>query len=200
MKTLITSMALAMLFAVTANAGVIHFNDYEADGAAQGAGLGIQPASMTFTDGGGDFIGQPGLGLSTANTSSGSYSYVIDATAGNIVNNGNGWGGNWSGINSNSGNQGLTTQANAVAAGSGSYINYAAGATFTVSALVATDATNPATGGLVTQPRLEFLDAANAELFRNDAGAPQTPLTLTTTFQPVSCCLLYTSPSPRDRG
>ena len=175
-----------MLFAVTANAGVIHFNDYEADGAAQGAGLGIQPASMTFTDGGGDFIGQPGLGLSTANPSSGTYSYVIDATAGNIVNNTNGWGGNWSGINSNSGNGGLGTQASVMAAGVGSYIDYSAGATFTVSALVATDADNPATGGLVTQPRLEFLDAANAEIFRNDAGAPQTPITLTTAYQPIS--------------
>ena len=187
MKTFITSMAIALLFAVNANATIIHFNDYEASGASQGAGLNIQPDTMTFTDGGGDFIGQTGLGLSTANPSSGSFSYVIDATAGNIVDNGNGWGGNWSGINSTSGltTGGFTTQANAIANG-GTYINYAEGATFTVSALVATDATNPATGGLVTQPRLEFLSSTNTELFRNDAGAPQTPLTLTTAYQPIS--------------
>ena len=190
MKTLITSMAVAMLFAVTANAGVIHFTDYEADGASQGTGFGIQPASMDFTDGGGDFIGQPGLGLSSANASSGSFAYAIDAeTSGNILNNGNGWGGNWSGIGSDSANAsgGLNgTAASVMAAGSGSYINYAAGATFTVSAAVATDATNPASGGIVTQPRLEFFDAAGNELFRNDAGVPQTPTTLTTAFQTIS--------------
>lgn len=186
MKTLITSMALAMLFAVSADAGVIHFNDYESSGANQGAGLGIQPDSMNFTDGGGDLNGQPALGLSTANPSSGAYSYVVDA--GDIVDNGNGWGGSWSGIATDSGQQngGLQTQASVMAAGMGSYVNIAAGATFTVSALVATDAADPATGGVVAQPRLEFHNAAGMELFRNDAGTPFTAGTLTPAYQSIT--------------
>lgn len=179
MKTLITSVALAMLFAVTANADVIHTTDYEADGAA-GTGLNIAPGSMEFTDGGGDFAGLPGLGISDTNANSGSYSYVVDTSQ--TVDNSNGWGGNWSGMNSTSGQTsgGFTDQATAIANGSGCYIDYTEGATFTVSVWAATDAAG-VTSGATLAPRLEFQGAAG-ELFRNDAGATAAS-TLTETFQ-----------------
>ena len=184
MRTLLTSVALTMLFAVGANADVIHTTDYEADGAAAGTGttLGVQPASMQFTDGGGDFIGQPGLGLSDVNARSGSYSYVVDSSM--TVDNGNGWGGNWSGMNSNSGTGSggfFADEAAAVAAGPGSqYVVAEEGCTFTVSGWAATDA-DGVTSGATLAPRLEF-QGAGGELFRNDAGATAAS-TLTETFQ-----------------
>lgn len=189
MKTFITSMAVAMLLAVTANADVIHSTDYEADGAAAGPGttLGVQPASMEFTDGGGDFVGQAGLGLSDVTANSGSYSYVIDTSA--TVDNGNGWGGNWSGINTTSGQTSggiFGSQAAAVAAGPGSqYIDYSAGATFTVSVFAATDAAG-VTSAATVGPRLEFF-GAGGEVFRADGSGRGTPQiaasSLTETFQ-----------------
>ena len=182
MKTLITSMALAMLFAVTANAGVIHQTDYESDGAATGAGFGVGqvPTSVDFADGGGDLIGfsaagnsltsGDALGISGSNPNSGSYSYAVDTSQ--TTPAGNGWGSSWSGIRSDSANVsgGLDTQANVIAAGVGSYINYAAGATFTISAQVATDSLDPLTGAGTAAPRLEFFDAAGTELFRNQSA------------------------------
>ncbi len=186
MKKIITSMAISLLFAVTANADVIHFNDYESSGANQGTGFGIVPDSMDFADGGGDFVGQAGLGLSSDNNNSGSFAYVIDG--GNTAANGNGWGGNWSGIDSTSGitSGGFGVEADVVAAGVGSYINYTEGATFTISVMVATDGTDPASGGVVAAPRLEFKDAGGAELFRNDDGAPLDASTLTEQYQMMS--------------
>jgi hypothetical protein len=172
-------MAIAMLFAVTANADVIHETDYETETTA---GLGIQPSSMEFTDGGGDFAGQAGLGVSDSVSNSGSFSYVVDTAM--TVDNGNGWGGSWSGTNSNSGivSSGFfADQAAAEAAGPGSqYIDYSAGATFTVTAWAATDAAG-VTGGATFAPRLEFQGFGN-ELFRNDAGQVAAT-SLTTTFQ-----------------
>lgn len=143
------------LAVMPANADVVHSTDYESDGASQGAGFDIQPSSMGFTDGGGDFAGQVGLGLSTSNPNSGSYSYVIDA--GNTADNGNGWGGSWSGVSTvggaNSG--GFTDETSAIANGSGSYINYD-GATFTASAMVATDSADPLSGSANAAIRLEI--------------------------------------------
>jgi hypothetical protein len=194
MKTFITSMAVAMLLAVTANADVIHSTDYEADGAATGVGFGVGqvPSSVDFTDGGGDLIGfsangnpltsGDALGISDANPNSGTYSYAVDA--GQTAGSGNGWGASWSGISSDSANSsgGFDTQANVMAAGSGSYINYVEGATFTVSAMVATDASNPLTGGGTAAPRLEFFNAAGAELFRNQS-AQVNATTISDTYQ-----------------
>ncbi len=188
MKTFITSMAIAMLFAVTANADVIHTTDYEADGAAQGTGLGIQPSSLEFTDGGGDFSGQPGVGLSNTTANSGTFSYVVDTSA--TVDNGNGWGGTWSGINSTSslGSGGFFPDAaSAMAAGPGSqYIDYSAGATFTLSVWAATDAAG-VSGGRIFAPRLEFFNAGG-EVFRADGNGrgtlPQQSVSvLSETFQ-----------------
>ena len=189
MKTFITSMAVALLFAVSANADVIHSTDYEADGLAQGTGLGIAPASMEFTDGGGDFAGPSGLGLSDTTANSGLYSYVVDTSA--TVDNGNGWGGTWSGINSNSAlNSGgfFPDAASAIAAGPGSqYIDFSEGATFTASVWAATDAAG-VTGGRTFAPRLEFFNGAGTEVFRADGGTfgtlPQQSVSvLTTEFQ-----------------
>lgn len=179
-------MAMALLFAVSANAEVIHFNDYESSGANQGVGFNIQPDSMDFADGGGDFAGQSGLGLSSDNPNSGSFAYVIDGGA--TVDNGNGWGGNWSGISSVSGNTsgGFSSQDDVLNAGFGKYINYAEGATFSVSVMAATDANDPLTGGATFAPRLEFYDAGGNELFRNGAATPLDSGTLTADYQMIS--------------
>lgn len=159
MKTFITSvaMAVAMLFAVNANATIIHSTGFEADGAAQGVGLNIVPNSIApfIIGGGGDHVGLAGQGLASANPNSGSYNYVVDAGA--TFDNGQPWGATWAGVNSNSSNSGgLLTQATAVNPGD-QYINYAEGATFTASALIATDSTDPLTGTAFGSVRLEFL-------------------------------------------
>lgn len=164
MKTLITSMALAMLFAVSANADVIHQSDFEADGASQGTGFNILPGTLDFYGGGGDHVGTAGQGLSNG---SGSFSYVVDL--GNTADNGNGWGATWAGIGSNSQNTsgGFTTQADAIANG-GSYIQFTPGVTtFTASADIATDAVDALTGSGSGHVRFEFL-ANGAEVNQAD--------------------------------
>lgn len=77
----------------------------------------------------------------------------------NTVDNGNGWGATWSTMQSNSTNTsgGFDTEDNVLAAGSGKYINYAEGATFTASAMIATDAADPLTGSGEAHVRFEFL-------------------------------------------
>lgn len=202
MKTLITSMALAMLFAVTANAGVIHQTDFETDGAATGVGFGAGqvPTSLDFADGGGDLIGFSGngnpltsgdaLGITDSNPFSGSYSYAVDASQTTSLGNGgagNGWGASWTGIRSDipGTSGGFDSEANVLAAGVGSYINYTEGATFTISAQVATDALDPLTGSGTAAPRLEFFNAAGAELFRNSSSTV-TAATISPTYQLIS--------------
>lgn len=183
-------LLMVALMATFANADIIHTTDYEADGAAQGVGFGVAhlPGSMDFSDGGGDFAGQPALGLSDSSASSGSYSYVVDAgqTADNT--GGGNWGGNWSGIDSSSGNNsgGFLSQDDAIAAGSGCYIDFQEGTTFKISSMIATDSMNPFTGSGFALGRLEFKDANGTELFRRDQnnGAPTlTSTTMTDQFQ-----------------
>ena len=143
------------LTAFSVSADVVHSTDFEADGAAQGAGFGFGPQSMNFSGGGGDHVGIDGLGLSTANPASGSYSYAIDSGA--TADNGNGWGGTWTGITSiDAGSSGgFTSAADAIANG-GNYVTYTPGATFTVSAGMATDSADPLTGSGNGAVRLEF--------------------------------------------
>lgn len=179
---------------VTSSAAVIHFNDYENESSA---GLGIQPANMQFTDGGGDHAGQSALGISSANPRSGTYSYAISNTT---AQNGNGWGGTWSGVSSAGGNgisTNVTSREDALANGTAenplSYVDIQAGTTFTLSSYAATDASNPLTGGANTHLRMEFY-GANGEL--NNSGMPRqyssnlTPDTITTDYQALS--LQYT--------
>ena len=169
----------------TSHAAVIQFNDYEDE---TSAGLDQVPVNSQFADGGGDHVGATGLGISTANPRSGTYSYVVENTT---VDNGNGWGGTWNGISS-LGNNGsnVTSQADAMANASPSnplsYVNITEGTTFGVSAWVATDAANPLTGSVVTNVRLEFFDATGTELFRNDNGAALAAGDLGTTYQQIS--------------
>lgn len=160
MKTTITSMAIALLIAVTANADVIHQSDFEAEPAT---GFGIGAATMEFTDGGGSLIGfsnnggagttGDALGISNANANSGSFHRVVDtgATAGTTT-----WGSSWSGQSDKSGSGGFTSQAAAEAAGAGCYVEYSVGSTFTVTAEVATDATDALTGAPTAAVRLEY--------------------------------------------
>ena len=190
MKTLITSMAVVILLAVTANADIIHFNDYESSGSNQGTGLGIAPDSMDATDGGGDHVGTPGQGLSSVNPNSGSYAYVVDTGA--TTDAGNGWGSTWSTIHSNSSltTGGFGTQASVTAAGVGSYITYAQGTTFTASAFVATDlaGADPLTGSGSAEIRFEFLAngvelntadrVSTPDLFAGDLSQDYTEITL----------------------
>ncbi len=154
MKTTITSMAIALLFAVTANADVIHTTDFEADGAAQGANLGILPNSLSFGGGGGDHVGGGAIGLANVGNS-GSFSYAVDS--GDLADNGNGWGATWGGIGADAGNAsgGFVSEANAVAGDK--YINFADGLTFNSSVMISTLATDPASGGGVMSLRYEFL-------------------------------------------
>jgi hypothetical protein len=153
-------MAIALLFAVTANADVIHQSGFDVDGAAQGTGFGIQPGTITNIGGGGDHVGTAGQGLSDTNPNSGSFAYVVDAGA--TADNGTTWGGaTWAGIDSNNAitSGGFGTEADVTAAGVGSYINYDEGATFTASVMIATDAAagDPLTGTGTGSIRLEFL-------------------------------------------
>ncbi len=159
MKTTITSMAIALLFAVTANADVIHTTDFEADGTAQGANLGILANSLSFGGGGGDHTGNDGIGLANVGNS-GSFSYAVDT--GSTVGGGNngadfGWGATWGGIGADATNAsgGFVSQANAGAGDK--YINFADGISFTSSVAIGTDPADAASGGAVMSLRYEFL-------------------------------------------
>lgn len=161
MRTTLATLAFALLFAATANAAIIHETDYEAEPTT---GFGVMPSSMLFADAGGDLIGfsavanplttGDAVGVIGANPNSGSFHYAVDAGATTAA--GNGWGASWSGQNSLGGSGGFTDEATAIANGAGCYIDLV-GATFTVSAMVATDAADPLTGAFaLAHVRLEF--------------------------------------------
>lgn len=166
------------LFAVSANAEIIHESDFEAEPAV---GFGLNAETMLFNDAGGDMAGfsannnsvtsGDSCGISAANPFSGSYSYVNDVGAttdtggggfddqGIVIANpgvGNGWGAAWCGQNTENGSGGFSTQAVADAAGDGCYVDFSAGATFTVTCQIATDPLNPLTGPATGEVRLEF--------------------------------------------
>jgi hypothetical protein len=195
MKTTIASMAIALLFAVTANADVIHTTDFEADGTAQGTGFGFGPESMDDSNGGGDHVGINGQGLSDA---SGSFSYAVDV--GNTADNGDGWGATWSTINSDSGltSGGFGVEDDVIAAGSGKYIEYTVGATFTVTAGIAEDAANELTGTADAGVRLEFygIDPADG-VFKELRGRVESSKinegNATSSFQTVSASYEFTA-------
>ena len=180
---LITLCIAAMT--ASSHAAIIQMNDFEDE---TSAALGVTPVSVQFVGGGGDHVGTSAIGVADVNPRSGSYNYAVDGVT---ANNGNGWGGTWAGVSSlgNAGSN-VTTQANAVANGTSSnplsYVNITEGTTFTFSAWVATDATNPVTGSVVTNVRLEFKNAGGDELFRNDNGTPLAAGDLSTTYQQVS--------------
>lgn len=180
-------------FASTSQAVVIQMNDYENESAA---GFGIQPGNMDFTDGGGDHVGQSGLGIADANPRSGTYSYAINNQT---AANGNGWGGTWSGSSSLGGNgSNVTDQATAVANGSSaaplSYVNIQEGSVFTASAWFATDANNPLTGGTVNaHVRLEFYNGANAEPIGRQFSNNFTAADLTTDYQQSTVSYTFTA-------
>ena len=169
------------LFAMSANAEIIHESDFEAESTVA---FGIMVDTMGFNDGGGDLIGFAGngnaettgdaLGVSASNPRSGSFSYVVDVGVTNGTGNAgapNGWGAAWCGNNTESGSGGFSTQAAAVDAGDGCYVDFSAGATFTASCWIATDALNPLTGTATGEIRLEF----NSEADPNDPTSMRVP-------------------------
>ena len=176
------------LFAVTANAEIIiHESDFEAEPAT---GFGLTAATMLFNDGGGDLIGftetgnlettGDALGVSASNPNSGSFSYVVDVGAtvegvpvvdlagdpvldanGDPTFTSNGWGAAWCGANSENGSGGFTTEALALEAGDGCFVDFSPGATFTATCQIATDALDPLTGSATGEVRLEFNDSVS---------------------------------------
>ena len=187
MKLQTTLFLLASSIFGISHAAVIHFNDYETESAA---GLNLNPIGMDFSGGGGDHDGQPGFGISTANPRSGTYSYVVDNSA--TSDNGNGWGATWSGIQSDGANattNGITSQANAMANATAasplSYVNIAAGTTFTISSWVATDSANALLGTANTSVRIELHNSAGTEVARH--LSPALGVTdLSETYQEIS--------------
>lgn len=185
-KSFFYSALSAIALIGVSNAATVHFADYETE---TGAALGVTPNESQFVGGGGDHVGTAALGIADVNPRGGTYNYVIENTT---ADNGNGWGGTWSGVSSLGGTPGttVTTQADALAnatpANPLSYVDVTAGTTFSVSAWVATDATTPLTGTVVTNVRLEFKDASGTEIFRNDNGASLNAAALTTTYQEIS--------------
>lgn len=197
MKTLITTVALAMLFAISANADVIHQSDFEAEPTT---GFGIVTTTMGFNDAGGDLIGfsnnggagstGDALGISSTNPNSGSFHYAVDAGA--TAAAGNGWGGSWSGQTSNGGSGGFTDMATAVANGAGCYVDISEGATFTVSAMIATDAADPLTGGANAHVRLEF-NGATADVIPRVFSPNLVATTITPGYQMLTATYTLTA-------
>ena len=150
------------LFAFSANAEVIHESDFEAESTV---GFGIGSETMLFNDAGGDLIGfsangntlttGDAVGISAGNPNSGSFSYVNDVGATDPLSS-NGWGAAWCGANTENGSGGFSDQATAIANGEGCYVDFSAGATFTVTCQIATDPANPLTGTATGEVRLEF--------------------------------------------
>jgi len=162
--TFLATVSVA-LFAVSANAEIIHESDFEAESTV---GFGLGSETMLFNDAGGDLIGfsaagndsttGDACGISAANPNSGSFSYVNDVGATNPAAT-NGWGAAWCGMNTEAGEAstgGFLTQAAVEEAGEGCYVDFSAGATFTVTCQVATDPLNPLTGTATGEVRLEF--------------------------------------------
>lgn len=133
MRATFTALVFALLFAVGANADVIHQADFEN---TTTTGLGVGPTGFDFSGSGGGLAANS-FGMGNSNANSGSFHYLVDA--GNLAP-GTAWGGSWSGISSSSNNSsgGFTTQAQAEAAGAGCYIDFQVGTEFTVSAEIAT--------------------------------------------------------------
>ena len=169
------------LFAMSANAEIIHESDFEAEPAV---GFGLMADTMLFNDAGGDLIGFEGngnaettgdaCGISASNPNSGSFSYANDVGATNGTGNAgapNGWGAAWCGNNTESGSGGFSTQAIAEESGAGCYVDFSAGATFTVTCQIATDTLDPLTGTATGEVRLEF----NSEADPNDPTTMRVP-------------------------
>ncbi len=197
MRTTLATLAFALLFAVTASADVIHETDYEAEPTV---GFGVAPASMFFTDGGGDLQAfsngdnsGSALGISTANPNSGSYHYAVDTDALVIPDEGHGWGASWSVADSSGGSGGFTSQAAAMAAGSGKYINFSAGATFTAKVQVATDALDPATGFTDAFLRLAFHGGTTFDVIPFQLGPVLGAAELTAAYQPLTVSYTLTA-------
>lgn len=191
--TLLRTFFLATLaiafYAMPANAIVVHETDYEAEPTT---GFGVGPATMGFTDGGGDIQGfgngdnsGSALGVSSANPNSGSFHYAVDTGSHVMPLQGNGWGGTWSGQDTNGGSGGFLSPAAAMAAGPGSQYIDLVGATFTATVQVATDATDPAVGPTAAEIRLEF-NGATADIIPRAVSAPVGAASLTTTYQPIT--------------
>lgn len=204
--TFLASLSVALL-AITANAEVIHESDFEAESTT---GFGIVSETMGFTDAGGDLIGftmnnnteSSGLavGISDANPLSGSFHYAVDASQTTMA--GNGWGGSWNGQNTEGGSGGFTTPAAAIANGDGCYIDFVAGATFTVTAMVATDAANPLTGNANAEVRLEFNNivdngdgttTTNPDVIVRQFSPSLGAADLTSTYQPITVSYTLTA-------
>lgn len=172
LKTSFLATLSVALFAFSANAEVIHESDFEAE-TVVGFSVGVE--TMLFNDAGGDLIGfsannnplmsGESQGVSDTFANSGSFSYVVDVsqtTPGNGT--ANGWGASWCGANTENGSGGFSDQATAIADGSGCYVDFSAGATFTATCQVATNPNDPLTGTATAEIRLEFNDGPTGTL------------------------------------
>ncbi len=172
----LATLSVALL-AFSANAEIIHESDFEAESTV---GFGLGSETMLFNDAGGDLIGfsangnplttGDSVGISAGNPNSGSFSYVNDVGATDPAAT-NGWGAAWCGANTENGSGGFTDQATAIANGNGCYVDFSAGATFTVTCQIATDPAFPLTGTATGEVRLEF----NSVVDNGDGTTSQTP-------------------------
>ncbi len=168
-RVVLSCVLSVTVLAATANAVDIHTNDFESETMA---GFGIAPMNMSIVGAGGALNNPNSYGISNSAPYAGSYNYVTDVTPTGT----DAWGSTWLGASSTgrdgANSAGLVSKDDALANGTNamplSYLDIEAGDTFTISAQVATDATDPVTGQGHANVHLELKDATGAVTIRTD--------------------------------